>query len=54
MLYLRPKFSCPASSGTTTSSKNWDRAFLNEQDFVIKYGHTPDKNSASEDYRAAQ
>lgn len=41
MLYLRPKFQCPASTGTTTSEKNWDRAFLSEAEFQKKYGESP-------------
>lgn len=42
MLYQRPKFTCPASSGATTSEKNWDRAFLAPSQFIAKYGESPD------------
>ena len=42
MLYQRPSFSCPASSGATTSEKNWDRAFLAPDQFAEKYGESPD------------
>lgn len=41
MLYQRPKFQCPASSGKTTTDKNWDRAFLSADDFKAKYGEEP-------------
>jgi hypothetical protein len=41
MLYQRPKFSCPASSGASTSEKNWDRAFLSESEYAKKYNETP-------------
>lgn len=37
MLYQRPKFSCPAA-GQKTSQENWDRAFLNKEQFESKYG----------------
>lgn len=40
MLYQRPKFQCPASSGKSTSDKNWDRAFLSEDEFKAKYGES--------------
>lgn len=42
MLYQRRVFSCPASSGASTSEKNWDRAFLSREKFVEKYGEEPD------------
>lgn len=38
MLYQRPKFTCPASSGRTTSEKTWDLAFLPKEQFESKYG----------------
>lgn len=41
MLYQRPKFTCPASTGTKTSEKNWDRAFLTAEQFKQKYGELP-------------
>lgn len=37
MLYQRPSFTLPAKS-PVTSEKNWDRAFLTEEQFESKYG----------------
>lgn len=41
MLYTRPSFTCPAA-GAKTSGENWDRAFLTHEEFVAKYGESPD------------
>lgn len=41
MLYTRRTFTCPAASGNV-SNKNWDRAFLSADEFIAKYGESPD------------
>lgn len=41
MLYVRPTFTCPASSGRTTTEVKWDLAFLTSSQFYIKYGIHP-------------
>lgn len=38
MLYQRRVFTCPASSGSSTSEMTWDRAFLSADQFAAKYG----------------
>jgi hypothetical protein len=38
MLYTRKSFSCPASSGTSTSQRKWDYATLSMKDFIARYG----------------
>jgi hypothetical protein len=42
MFYQRKVFACPASSGASTSEKNWDRAFLKPDQFIAKYGESPE------------
>lgn len=37
MLYQRPSFQLPAA-GLNTTEKNWDRAFLTQEQFESKYG----------------
>jgi len=48
MLYQRKVFTYPASSGTTTSEKNWDRAFLKPDQFQAKYGESPESTAPIE------
>jgi hypothetical protein len=37
MLYQQKTFSCPAAP-TNLPDRNWDRAFLNREEFEAKYG----------------
>ena len=41
MQYTQPKFTLPASTGKTTSQKQWDLAFMNREEFTAKYGEEP-------------
>lgn len=53
MLYTRRVFSCPASSGASTSEKNWDRAFLSKEEFAFKYREArdyPEQDSTLPDF----
>ncbi len=40
MKYILPKFTLPASN-QSTSTKDWDRAFLPADEFRFKYGEEP-------------
>lgn len=42
MLYQRPSFQLPAAK-PGTSQKDWDRAFLSKEEFVLKYKELPAK-----------
>jgi hypothetical protein len=39
MLYQLGRFTLPAA-GQRTTQENWDRAFLSDEEFLAKYGHS--------------
>jgi hypothetical protein len=41
MLYTRRTFSCPASNNA--SQRQWDLAFLSDEDYKKKYGETKEQ-----------